>query len=122
MSTHEDLVDRYLATWNETDPAARRTAIAGVWTEDGHYVDPVMSAGGHPAIEAMIAGVQARFPGMTMRRAGAVDGHNDRLRFGWELGPDGGPGAISGIDFATVADGRLATVTGFIDYAPAGTT
>lgn len=119
MSDLEQLVDRYIATWNETDPAARRAAIAAVWAEGGSYVDPLMAATGHDALDAMIAGVQARFPGLEMRRAGAVDGHNDRARFGWELGPAGAPGLVGGIDVAMVSDGRLSSITGFIDYAPA---
>jgi hypothetical protein len=41
------------------------------------------------------------------------------VRFAWELGPDGGPAAVKGVDFATVADGRLAAVTGFFDAVAA---
>src|SRR5690606_27147929 len=40
------LVERYFGTWNETDPARRREAIAEVWTEDGRYQDPVQAAEG----------------------------------------------------------------------------
>ena len=36
-----DLVARYLETWNETDPAARRKAIDELWAPDGVYNDPI---------------------------------------------------------------------------------
>ena len=34
------LVERYLDTWNETDPDARGSAVASMWAEDSRYVDP----------------------------------------------------------------------------------
>jgi hypothetical protein len=33
MSDVQQRVARYLAIWNETDPAARRAAIDEMWTE-----------------------------------------------------------------------------------------
>jgi hypothetical protein len=32
-----DLIARYLACWNETDPAARRKLIEDTWAEDATY-------------------------------------------------------------------------------------
>jgi hypothetical protein len=120
MNAHKDIVDRYLAIWNETDPARRRALIAGAWTEDATYVDPVMRGAGHAGIDAMIAGAQAQFPGFAFRPLGEPDGHNDRLRFRWTLGPAGGATIIDGVDFAVLApDGRIASVSGFLDRVPA---
>ena len=119
MSSMTDLVDRYIAIWNETDAPRRRALIARTWTDDALYVDPQMRGDGPAGIDAMIAGVQQRFPGLKIRLAGKVDAHNDRLRFGWELGPDSGPAMVAGVDFAVVAsDHRLQSVTGFIDRMP----
>ena len=42
-----DLVTRYLDTWNETDPAARRKAVDELWAPDGVYTDPMATAAGH---------------------------------------------------------------------------
>ena len=119
MTEPVELVDRYIATWNETDAAQRRALIARTWREDGRYVDPVMSGDGVTGIDAMIAGVQGRFPGFVMRRVGEVDAHNDRVRFNWALGPDGGEPVVGGVDFGVTAEDRLAAITGFIDFAPA---
>ena len=112
------IVDRYIATWNERDAARRRDLIARTWTEDGRYLDPLMAGEGHDGIDAMIAAVQEQFPGFRFRRTGALDAHHDRARFTWELGPRAGAPLAGGIDFATVAGGRLAAVTGFLDFAP----
>lgn len=111
---------RYLATWNETDPARRRAMIAEGWAEDARYVDPMMQGAGHAEIDAMIAAVQDRFPGFRFALHGTPDGHGDRVRFSWSLGPaDAAPLAI-GTDFVQLSpDGRIATVTGFLDQLPA---
>ncbi|MBV9758208.1 MAG: nuclear transport factor 2 family protein [Alphaproteobacteria bacterium] len=118
MSTITDLVDRYLASWNETDARRRRELIAAVWAENASYVDPLMTSDGHDGIDAMIAAVQARFPAHRFSRLGTIDAHNDRLRFGWELTPEGGEPIAAGTDFAVVANGRLQSVTGFLDRVP----
>ncbi|MDW3685397.1 nuclear transport factor 2 family protein [Cupriavidus sp. CV2] len=115
------LADRYLAAWNETDAARRRALIVSTWTESASYVDPLMRGDGHAGIDAMIAAVQARFPGLRFSRATPVDAHGGNLRFTWELAPAGAAAVVVGTDFATVAaDGRLQSMTGFIDRAPQG--
>ncbi len=113
------LIDRYVAAWNETDPEQRRALIAETWTEDAGYLDPLMAGEGRAGIDAMIAGVQARFPGHRFRRAGEVDAHHDRVRFGWELGPDHGPALAGGLDVGVLDGDRLRSITGFLDFAPA---
>jgi len=118
MSDPDALVDRYIAMWNETDPARRRALVAETWTETARYLDPALSGEGRDGIAAMVAQVQERFPGHRFRRTGPVDGHHDRIRFAWALGPDGGPDVVSGTDFAVLAGDRLDAVTGFFDQAP----
>jgi SnoaL-like domain len=116
-----DLIHRYLAIWNESDAARRRALVEGAFAEGATYLDPMMAGEGQAGIDAMIAAAQARFPGLRFRLAGTPQGHNGRLRFSWELGPEGGEALAGGTDFAVLApDGRLASVTGFIDFAPAG--
>lgn len=119
MSTHTDLIDRYFAIWNETDPMRRRSLIANTWTEQANHLDPLMQGDGQAGIDAMIEGVQERFPGHRFHRTGEIDSHHDRVRFSWELRANGGALVVEGTDFAVVAaDGRLQTVTGFLDHAP----
>lgn len=114
----EQVIDQYIATWNETDPATRRELIAKTWTEDGRYLDPLMSGEGHDGIDAMIGGVQIQFPGYRFRRTGDLDAHNNVVRFSWELGPKDGPALAGGVDFGVVSDGRFRSITGFLDFAP----
>jgi hypothetical protein len=108
------LVDRYIAMWNETDPARRRALIAGVWVDGATYLDPVFSGEGRNDIDAMVMAVHEKYPGHRFTRTSDVNAHHDRAQFAWQLGPKGGAALVKGIDFATLsADGRLESVTGF---------
>ncbi len=126
-ATPDAVVEAYVATWNETDPARRRAGLAMAWTGTGIYRDPVMASDGPAGIDAMLAGVQAKFPGFVLKRTSKVDAHGGSLggpagrylRFTWSLGPADGPSVVEGVDFCTLApDGRLASVVGFIDKMP----
>lgn len=118
MDNFAGLVERYIAAWNETDPGERRALIADTFAEGASYVDPLMAGEGMAAIDAMIEAVQQRFPGYRFRPSGSVDAHHDRIRFCWELAPQGGPAVAKGTDFAIVAEARMTSVTGFIDQMP----
>jgi SnoaL-like domain len=116
-----DLIDRYLACWNETDSAVRRDLITKTWAADASYIDPLVNAQGHDAIDAAIAATQSQFPGLVFALAGPVGTHHDVARFSWGLGGDGDEPLVIGSDVASVsADGRLARVVGFLDKVPSG--
>ena len=119
MSDITATADAYVATWNETDPAARLAAIGRVWADKGSYRDPLMASDGHAGISAMIGGVQGKFAGFVLKRTSKVDSHNGAVRFTWSLGPAAGPAIVEGVDFGTLAaDGRFASIVGFIDKMP----
>lgn len=114
MNDITELADRYIEVWNETDGDRRRALIARTWVEKGAYADPAATADGHDGIDTMTAAIHERFPGARFRRTSAVDQHNDRIRFGWELVAADGSTIVAGVDFGTLAaDGRLASITGF---------
>ncbi len=87
MDEFNDLADRYIAVWNETDAAKRRELIARTFTAATHFVDALQEVSGRDGIDAMVAAVQELFPGYRFRRAGTADGFRDRVRFRWELAP-----------------------------------
>ena len=114
------LPETYIAAWNETDAAARKALIAKTFAADATYVDPLAAVAGHEQVDAMIAGAQARFPGFRFTLIGEPDSHGEHLRFSWGLGPAGADDTpIKGTDFCRLEDGRLKTVTGFLDQVPA---
>lgn len=65
---------------NETDPDARRAAVADLFTPDARSVDPMADASGHEALAATIGAVQSQFPGFRFRLAGPVDGRRPERR------------------------------------------
>jgi hypothetical protein len=114
-----ELVDRYIAIWNEADAGRRRDLIERTWAEDASYLDRLMQGDGHNDIDAMIRGMQAQFPGHRFRRTGGIDTHHGRLRFSWELVAADGTPFVGGVDFGVLAeDGRLKAITGFLDHMP----
>lgn len=112
-----NLINRYIEAWNETDGERRRELVAAVWTDDGTYLDPLMSGAGHDSIATMIGLAQQQFPEHRFELSFGPDAHNDAVRFAWRLyGPDGDAPVAAGVDFGTVADdGRLRSVTGFLE-------
>lgn len=121
-TTGNTIAAAYIAAFNASDPAARRDLIGRTFTEDATYVDPLMSSEGHAAIDAMIDAVQRQFPAHVFRLVTAVDAYADRVRFSWTMGPDGSDTTLlAGTDVGVLStDGRLRSVTGFIDQMPAG--
>ncbi|GAA2275565.1 nuclear transport factor 2 family protein [Actinomadura luteofluorescens] len=120
MSDVNELVQRYLAAWNETDSAARQAVLAEVFAEDAVYTDPLVSVPGGEGLDATIAAVQAQFGGLVFSLGGTVDAHHDIERFTWHLGPEGAEPLVIGFDVAVIGeDGRITQVLGFLDKVPA---
>ena len=117
-----DLLENYLACWNETDPIARRALLDTHWAPDATYTDPLADVAGVDALDATIGAVQAQFPGWVFAPAGQFDEHHQQARFTWTLGPAGTVGAdapVAGFDVVVSDDeGRIKTVLGFLDRVP----
>lgn len=115
----QQLADRYMAVWNEPDPAARRDAIARLWVPDGaHYVN-TRQAQGHAALEARIAeahdrNVRAR--GHAFRVVKNAQALREVVTFNWEMiRPGTGEVLAVGLEFLRVdAQGRVESDYQFI--------
>jgi SnoaL-like protein len=119
----QTIAARYIDLWNEKSPHRRRDILAANWASDATYIDPLMRGDGHDGIDAMIAGVQQRFPDFTFTLIGQPNGYGDQVRFAhvrfsWGLGPEGIDSPIKGTDFALVCDGRIQSIAGFLDQIP----
>ncbi|HTU98090.1 MAG TPA: nuclear transport factor 2 family protein [Solirubrobacteraceae bacterium] len=121
MADTDTVVHNYIAMWNETDPDRRRALVAETVTDDADYVDPVMDGAGVDGITAMIGAAQAQFPGHRFALVSGPEAHHDRARFAWSLAADGGAPVAVGVDFVSLADdGRMRSITGFLEPASAG--
>jgi SnoaL-like domain len=118
MPDTDTTVRKYIEMWNESDPQRRRELVAQVVSDDATYVDPLTEGQGVDGIDAMIAAVQQQYAGHRFALVAGPDAHHDRVRFSWSLSPDGGEAIAIGHDFATVGtDGRMRSITGFLDPA-----
>jgi len=77
-----------------------------------------MQGSGRQAIDALIAGVHARFPGFSFKLIDEPNGHANFVRFSWSLGPAGGEAPIEGSDVLVMKGGRIGEVIGFLDKVP----
>lgn len=98
MSDYQELVNRYVALWNEPDAALRRKSIIELWAEDGANFTQSIEAVGYEALEARVTRAYEKFvrdAGFIFKLSGKVESHHNALRFTWEMVPAGG-GAIAG--------------------------
>jgi len=110
------LVDAYVASWNEADPAKRQALVEDAWAPEASYVDPLLSLKGHTDLATLKPLLDQHYPGHRISRTSDVDTHHNVLRFSWSMtGPDGAV-VIDGIDVGIVTDdGRLQGIAGFFD-------
>ncbi len=122
MATTNEIVQAYVAAWNEGDEAKRRASLDRAWADDGRYTDPMADAPGRDALVALISQFQQQMPGASLAATSGTDLHHGRLRFGWKLTAPDGSTAMEGIDIGQLAeDGRLKSITGFFGPLPVAT-
>lgn len=119
MDNADELVARYLAAFNEINAEARGDLVDSLYSGESTYTDPHVHARGTNEISAFIEQTQERFPGYTFRLGSAVDAHHDQARFQWHAGPAEEPDRFVGFDVIVADDGRIRSVYGFMDAAPA---
>jgi SnoaL-like domain len=119
MDNAQTVVERYLEAFNETDADRRATLLETLYDADSVYTDPHVEARGPGQIGAFIEQTQERFPGHSFALHGPVDAHHGQARFQWQAGPQEEPCRYVGFDVIVAEDGRIRSVYGFIDAAPA---
>ena len=62
MTDIQKIATDYIDLWNERASDRRREMLKQNWTDDATYIDPLMSGDGRDGVDALIAGVQQRFP------------------------------------------------------------
>lgn len=120
MTAYDEAVQRYFAAWNAAPDEELAKAVAAAFTEGATYTDPLADVRGHEELAATIDGAHQQFPGFEFRLAGTPDGHHDIVRFGWELvSTADGSAPVAGFDVIALADdGRITSVSGFLDRVP----
>lgn len=113
----DESVARYVEFWN-TGPDAQRRAGAETFVADVVYVAPAGVLTGVDSLADFTEQFTSNVGAYTFRTRSEPDMHHDRARVRWELLVGGEPFA-EGTDVLTVdRDGRIASVTTFVDRAP----
>ncbi|ANY05469.1 nuclear transport factor 2 family protein [Pseudonocardia sp. HH130630-07] len=126
MTDFTALAERYVAVFDEADPAARADRVAELFAPDVRYVDPLADVTGHEGVAGFVTAAREQLAGCAFRLVGAVDAHHDQARFRWAAAPPevhaaGGDAPVVGFDVVVVGtDGRIREVRGFLDVMPAG--
>jgi hypothetical protein len=112
MDEAQQLADRYVAVWNETDPERRRSAIAALWAPDGRHYVAAREAEGYEALEERIVGSHqknVRDGGHRFRAARDARALREVVTFHWEMLPAGGESvAVTGLEVLLVdGQGRI---------------
>jgi uncharacterized protein len=105
-----DLLDRYVAAWNEAEPGRRRAEVARLYADDARLATPSLEVRGGETILEHIGEVFNEFIGLSGRRfrRTASTRHHGGFLLHWELVADGQPVAASGFTVLLLGpDGRV---------------
>jgi hypothetical protein len=109
MDSAQELADRYVAVWNETDAERRRQSIADLWIREGEHYAGAREVRGYAALEERIRGSyekSVRDGGYRFRAVKDAQALRDVVTFHWEMAPaDNEKVAASGFIFLLV-DGQ----------------
>jgi hypothetical protein len=137
MPRPTELVERYIAMWNEEDPDARSAAVRELWAQDGAHVlqppqemlgeaarigfiNPVLEARGHHALEARVTRAHEEFVAageFRFRQRDDAMQIGDVIKFGWEMVPAAdGEVVATGLEFLVLdTQGRIRCDYQFIE-------
>jgi hypothetical protein len=121
MTSIDETIRSYVASWNESDPAKRELTIEKTWSPGGIYRNATAEFDGHLGVARAVTAAHDAFVanGFIFTLA-SVDTNHDAVRYRWEMLPAGGgePDSI-GTHIAVVGtDGRLVSDHQFIDKPP----
>jgi len=135
MNDTKDLVERYVAVWNESDATRRRQAVAELWREDAvHVLQPpqevreaaaaldvrsIFQVRGHAELEERVKRAYETFvaeAGNSFRPRDDGDRVGDVARFRWEMVTSSGEVASVGLEFVVLdSAGRIQADYQFIE-------
>jgi hypothetical protein len=120
MINIENFTTRYVAMWNEPDPAARHDLVIKLWAEDATNFTQSFEVHGHHEIEARVTRAYETYvaPGTFLFKAVRPAGiHHNAIRIDWEMiDPNSGAAASTGSEFIILdGKGRIANDYQFLD-------
>jgi hypothetical protein len=88
MNQAQELADRYVAVWNEPDPAERRRTVVTLWAPEGVHYMGTREARGYDALEERVKGSHeknVRGGGHLFKRVKSAQSLRNVVTFNWEM-------------------------------------
>ena len=105
--------------FGENDPARRRAAIDGIFTEDCVFYDPTRGVyRGRDEIDRIAGAIRATHPDFRYQPIAEPEELGNGGRIQWVSGRPGEAPAYAGTDFIIARDGRIAALYLFFDKLP----
>ena len=119
--TELEIADRYVAFWNATDAEDRHRLATMTFTEDVEYHAPVGVLAGTAAMMGFRDEFLSHQPTAALVARRVPERHHDRMRFQWEIVVADDESFATGTDVLELdGEGRISSVTSFLDRAPEG--
>ena len=115
-----ELVERYVAIWNESDEAARRAGVVQLWADGGAHFTSQSESRGYDEIAARITRNFDRFVSAgdyRFRSLNNICAHHGTVKFNWAMMPsNGGMAELVGFDFFVLdEEGKIQSDYQFIE-------
>jgi hypothetical protein len=117
--TADEMIDldrftsRYVAMWNEADPAARHQLVVELWAEEAANFTQSFEVHGHNEIEARVTRAYDAYVAAGTYRfkaTGPAAVNHDAIRIDWEMiDPRSGAAASTGTEFIILGDDNRIT-------------
>ncbi|MFL6139500.1 MAG: nuclear transport factor 2 family protein [Frankiaceae bacterium] len=84
---YNQLVDRYIACWNERDPEIRSKLVEEVWADDCTYYNRLFVAQGRELMDFVIGRAHEEYyaKGFSFRSQSNAYGHHGGMQFNWVM-------------------------------------
>ncbi|MFJ8577947.1 nuclear transport factor 2 family protein [Micromonospora sp. NPDC093277] len=118
---YAETIDRYVRFWNAEKPDEQRELAAETFTDDVEYCAVIGVFAGREALIGFHGQFTQHMPTAVLHRREEPQVHHDRARLRWEIEVDEGKAFAAGTDVLVFdPDGRISSVTAFLDRAPEG--
>ncbi|MFD2764936.1 nuclear transport factor 2 family protein [Micromonospora eburnea] len=118
---HAETIERYVRFWNTEKPDEQRDLAAETFTDEVGYHAVIGVFTGRQALIGFHDQFTGRMPTAVFRPREEPQVHHDRARLMWEIEIDEGKPFAAGTDVLVFdPDGRISSVTVFLDRAPEG--
>ncbi|MET1055092.1 MAG: VOC family protein [Pedobacter sp.] len=113
----DDLAKNHFKIWNDHDKAARLNGMSAVYTEDVAFFDDKEASVGYEGMNNFIEHLLSANKEFKFTLAKISANHNV-VRLYWNFGPASKPSLISGMDLIIVENGKVRSLSAFLDHLP----